>query len=320
VGRPGDDDGEPEWLRIGGWLPPLRRAWGGATGGRTAPAGYRKARHAARRAPDTGIGYTTGIAPPTGIAVGAPEPPRRRRHAAVASAAGVAVATTIILTVALIASVPSSRPPTGTARGIPVQPARTTASNAAPPAEPAPSPEPSFIVPTEPPLEVTRPSPTVVAPAAPAPPPPGPGPTGVPAPAGTGVPPSGHVSIVNRNTGRCVEVNAFDTSDGAIVQQWSCNGGTNQQWAFAAWGNGYYLVVNRNSNKCLDLGDRILQWQCHGGTNQQWQLAPVTDGNYRLVNRATGRILGVVNCGTADPTGVAAYPRADDNCQQFRFR
>jgi hypothetical protein len=72
-------------------------------------------------------------------------------------------------------------------------------------------------------------------------------------------------------------VNAFDRSDGARVQQWSCNGGPNQQWRLDPGVPGYYRLVNRNSGKCLDVngfdrsdGARIQQWSCNDGANQQF--------------------------------------------------
>ena len=44
----------------------------------------------------------------------------------------------------------------------------------------------------------------------------------------------GYVKFVNRNSGKCLDVNAFSTANGGNVQQWTCTGGTNQQWLRAA--------------------------------------------------------------------------------------
>jgi imidazolonepropionase-like amidohydrolase len=38
--------------------------------------------------------------------------------------------------------------------------------------------------------------------------------------------------LINRNSGKCLDVYGFDRRDGARVQQWSCNGGANQQFTF----------------------------------------------------------------------------------------
>jgi hypothetical protein len=135
-----------------------------------------------------------------------------------------------------------------------------------------------------------------------------------------GAPPSASGTIVNRNSSKCVEVNSFDVIDGATTQQWSCNGGANQTWTFVAADSGYYLFVNANSGKCLDIGDKVQQWACSGGTNQQWRLVPSSGGFFRLINRSNGKYLGVVNCDRSDPSGIALFDRSEDNCQQFRIR
>ena len=58
--------------------------------------------------------------------------------------------------------------------------------------------------------------------------------------------------------------------------QWTCNGGTNQQWSLTNVGDHVQLVA-RHSGKCLDVrsgstadGAAIIQWTCTGATNQQW--------------------------------------------------
>lgn len=41
----------------------------------------------------------------------------------------------------------------------------------------------------------------------------------------------GCYNLVNRNSGKCLDVDAVSTADGAKVQQWTCgSGATNQQW------------------------------------------------------------------------------------------
>ena len=37
---------------------------------------------------------------------------------------------------------------------------------------------------------------------------------------------------------------------------------------------GYYMLKNRNSNRCLDKGNGdVIQWDCYGATWQQWSFA-----------------------------------------------
>jgi len=83
--------------------------------------------------------------------------------------------------------------------------------------------------------------------------------------------------LVARHSGKCLDVSGASTADGASVIQWTCSGGTNQQWSVQDAGNGYVRLVARHSGKCLDVGgastaDRasVIQWTCTGATNQQW--------------------------------------------------
>ncbi len=69
--------------------------------------------------------------------------------------------------------------------------------------------------------------------------------------------------------------------DGVRVDQWTCTGGTNQQWRIQDLGTGFVQLVARHSNKCLDVlnaattdGAQLVQWTCGTGTNQQWQRSP----------------------------------------------
>src|SRR5581483_6329426 len=78
------------------------------------------------------------------------------------------------------------------------------------------------------------------------------------------------------NSWMCVDVTGASTADGANVEQWTCNGQTNQQWLFRDTGGGVFEVSSVNSGKCLDVdhastanGANVLQWACHGSLNQR---------------------------------------------------
>ena len=43
--------------------------------------------------------------------------------------------------------------------------------------------------------------------------------------------PGGYYNIVSANSDKCLDVSAYDMSDGALVQQYGCNGGGNQRWS-----------------------------------------------------------------------------------------
>lgn len=87
-----------------------------------------------------------------------------------------------------------------------------------------------------------------------------------------------YTAIVNRVSGMCLDVPGGTTENKKAVQQYHCNGGTNQQWEFIPGPYpGYGQLRNVASQKCLDVRDEapypgavIQQYHCLSGTNQQW--------------------------------------------------
>jgi hypothetical protein len=136
-----------------------------------------------------------------------------------------------------------------------------------------------------------------------------------------------YTTLAARHSGKCLDVNSASTADGAVVQQWSCNGGTNQQWQLQDVGGGYFQVIARHSGKCLDVvsastadGAAVKQYACNGGTNQQWQLQDAGGGYSRVVARHSGKCLDVVNASTADGAAVKQYACNGGTNQQWQRR
>ena len=74
--------------------------------------------------------------------------------------------------------------------------------------------------------------------------------------------------------GKCLDITGGSTANGALIEEWTCNGGSNQQWLAV---NGE--LVNPASGKCLDdpgfnttQGTQLDLWTCNGGSNQQWSV------------------------------------------------
>jgi hypothetical protein len=113
--------------------------------------------------------------------------------------------------------------------------------------------------------------------------------------------------LVNRNSGKCLDVNASSVADGGVVQQWTCTGGANQQWQVQEVAGGYVQITNGASDRCLDVnasstadGGVVQQWTCSGGANQQWRVQAVAAGHVQLVNRNSGKCLDVAAFSTAN--------------------
>ncbi len=83
-------------------------------------------------------------------------------------------------------------------------------------------------------------------------------------------------TLVNANSGKCLEIADWRTDNGAPARQWDCTGGANQLWDYK-YANGIMMLVNRNSGKCLEIADwstdngaPARQWDCTNGWNQGW--------------------------------------------------
>ncbi|MFF5336210.1 non-reducing end alpha-L-arabinofuranosidase family hydrolase [Streptomyces sp. NPDC013181] len=132
--------------------------------------------------------------------------------------------------------------------------------------------------------------------------------------------------LVNRNSGKALDVYNLATGDGARITQWTRNDQSQQQWQFVDSGNGYYRVKSRLSGKVLDVynwstanGGSIVQWSDLNGTNQQWKLADSSDGYVRLISRHSGKALEVQGGSTADNAEVVQYDDWNGSNQQWKL-
>ncbi|QQQ73976.1 RICIN domain-containing protein [Saccharothrix sp. 6-C] len=132
--------------------------------------------------------------------------------------------------------------------------------------------------------------------------------------------------LVNRNSGKALDVYGLATNDGGRIAQWTRNDGANQQWQFLDSGGGYYRLKSRHSGKVLDVpnsstadGAAIQQWTDHGGTNQQFRLADSDGGNVRLIARHSNKAVEVQGSSTADGANVVQYGDTGGNNQQWQL-
>jgi beta-xylosidase len=132
--------------------------------------------------------------------------------------------------------------------------------------------------------------------------------------------------VVNRNSGKALDVCGASTADNACIQQYTRSGATNQQWQFVDSGSGYYRLKARHSGKVLDVSGRstadgasVVQWPDNNGTNQQWSLADSSGGYVRFINRNSGKALEVQNASTADGGKVVQYADWGGNNQQWQL-
>jgi hypothetical protein len=120
---------------------------------------------------------------------------------------------------------------------------------------------------------------------------------------------------VAQHSNKCLNVAGAQITDGAQLQQSSCNGSNAQKFQFrpVAGTANTYSIVNTNSNKCvtvlgaaLDNGANIVQNACVAGANQRFRLELMGD-NYnhqRLIALHSNKCLSVNGGPTATGEGV----------------
>jgi lysophospholipase L1-like esterase len=147
-----------------------------------------------------------------------------------------------------------------------------------------------------------------------------------PSPAPSGIDVNGWYVLVNRNSGKVLDVCGVSTADGACLQQWTRTNGTNQQFRFVDSGGGYYRLRARHSSKVLDVsnvstadGAAIVQWTDRNGVNQQFRVAQSAGGYLRLINRNSGKAVEVQAASTADGGRVVQYTDWGGTNQQWQL-
>jgi len=117
-------------------------------------------------------------------------------------------------------------------------------------------------------------------------------------------PPTGRVffsgGIVNRASGKGLDVQDRSTRDAANVQQWDFGRNPNQLWDVIDQGNGQFSIISQGSGRALDVANRdasdganVQQFRFHNGDNQLWRLQRVDGGHYQIISVSSGRCLDV---------------------------
>ncbi len=140
------------------------------------------------------------------------------------------------------------------------------------------------------------------------------------------VDPNASYVLVNRNSGKALDVYNLATSDGARITQWARNDQNQQQWQFVDSGGGYFRIKSRHSGKVLDVsgastanGAAIVQWTDANAANQQWRLADSSDGYVRLIARHSNKALEVQGASAADGANIVQYDDWGGANQQWQL-
>ncbi|MFI7293743.1 RICIN domain-containing protein [Streptomyces sp. NPDC050121] len=125
---------------------------------------------------------------------------------------------------------------------------------------------------------------------------------------------TGPFRLVNRKSGKAMDVSGGSTANGGAIIQSTSSAGASQQWKLLPDYDGSYRLSNVNSGKLLDnpggasAGTALDQNSDTNSTNQWWKLVPAaTGGNHLLVNIKSGLCADVQSGSTADGAKVIQW-------------
>jgi hypothetical protein len=102
----------------------------------------------------------------------------------------------------------------------------------------------------------------------------------------TAVPgPATYFQIVNRASGRCLDITGAAAANGTAIEQWDCNGGDWQNWSYDVKTG--LIRSKQDARYCLDNGGqfangaKLILWQCVGNANQRF-MADTSTGTIRM--------------------------------------
>lgn len=143
---------------------------------------------------------------------------------------------------------------------------------------------------------------------------------------------NGRYVLVNRNSGKVMEVTSGSAAAGANVRQNTNTGATYQQWNVTPVDSrisgdfSYFTFTAVHSSKALDLlnwsldnGGHIIVWDDAKGANQQWFLEYAEDGWFYIRNRHSAKCLEVANASTLAGANIQQWEKDSGTNQQWRF-
>jgi hypothetical protein len=143
---------------------------------------------------------------------------------------------------------------------------------------------------------------------------------------------NGKYVLVNRNSGKVMEVAGGSTTAGALIQQNTNTGATYQQWNVTPVDSrvggdfSYFTLTAVHSGKAVDVlnwslenGGNIDAWDDSKGVLQQWYLDYAGDGWYYIRSRFSAKCLDVYNASTADAASIVQWDKTSGTNQQWRF-
>jgi hypothetical protein len=128
--------------------------------------------------------------------------------------------------------------------------------------------------------------------------------------------PGGYHRLVIGNDSLCLDVLGNTTTSGAAIDQWTCNGQSNQQFQFVPVSGGYGELQAQNSGDDVAVSGNstaqgtpdIVQQPVSGASGSLWKPAQQSDGSWQFQNQNSGLCLDVYGAGTNTGQQLDQWP------------
>jgi tRNA A-37 threonylcarbamoyl transferase component Bud32/regulation of enolase protein 1 (concanavalin A-like superfamily) len=111
-------------------------------------------------------------------------------------------------------------------------------------------------------------------------------------------PRDGLYRLVNRHSGKCIDVAAREMKDNASVHQWEYLAMPNQQWSLTSSGSGAYIIRAVHSGKPLEIANAgaaddadVRQGTASDAKPQRWKIESVGPGYFKVIAECSGKAL-----------------------------
>jgi outer membrane protein OmpA-like peptidoglycan-associated protein len=136
-----------------------------------------------------------------------------------------------------------------------------------------------------------------------------------------------YYGLIDRGSGRCLDVASASTNTGAPAVQWEFTHANSQQWRFVPvrTGSEYYRIEARHSTLCLTIdkaGENavLVQRPFQGSVEQQWRLVPAGPlGSFQLESKSDGRVAALAASDKFNGTPILAQKSNGRATQQWRL-
>jgi poly(beta-D-mannuronate) lyase len=126
------------------------------------------------------------------------------------------------------------------------------------------------------------------------------------------------------HSGKCADVEAGSTADGASVWQADCDSRASERWQLHDLGAETYEIRSA-AGKCLDVsgaslidGAKVLQWTCKQSPNQKWKLVSAGGGAFNLRAVHSNKCLEVAGASTATGATIQQWTCSTGSHQKWQ--